>query len=311
VPRARLGSDGAPGESAVARFHRVNRLDWIGVAHNAALVAFERRLARGEVHGDVCAEILDMVAGGRYLPSTVQLGATELRTAASRTLSSRGACPPGAAAVRPVALMQSGEGLSPEASALVSEIYASAGSTLTASDLAVALLPILDRASQLSPIEADIVLAGASVAQASKEHWEVTLTDAFVASETDGILSSYGGCFAQYTTAVDGVSACMGLRQSPLVQPTTDGRHRRDGAPALLAAAYFGCPKPNRNEVVKQDVTGAIGGAIGAAWTGAGVVAGAVGGGVGMSTAEMLWQMGSAAWCYGSEAIKGTRIQPT
>lgn len=309
---ARVEGEGAAvKESARAKFHRVNRLDFVGVAHNAAVRQFMARVQRGEVHGSVCDEILTAVSQTAALPSGGQATAAQKRATARRVLTSMGTCATsGPARVHEAALMQSSGELSPGATALISGIDLAISSSATSQDLAAALLPILDQAAQLSPVEADIVAAGASVALASHENWETTVTDAYISSVTDGIVASYGDCFQYYSTADEGVSSCMGLHQSRLALPTS---YRGGGTagPVFQLAGFYTCPKPDPKEVIHTDFAGAIGGAIVTAWTGGGVIIGAFVAGTGASVGEMAWQLGVGGWCHAAAALKGSQIMPT
>jgi hypothetical protein len=87
--------------------------------------------------------------------------------------------------------------------------------------LALQLNPIVDAAYALTaPGETDIVLAGASVAQSSREYWEVRLIPSNCNAEIQDGVAQNGACLGLYSDANTAVLQCLGLREPKAIIPT-------------------------------------------------------------------------------------------
>lgn len=304
VSPERQSGDNQSGDQARARLHRTNPLDRVGEAHNRALAQYAERVRRGEVRGNQCEDILDFVTRQSYLPADMHVDGKELRASTARAMSSAGSCgTKGASLYHRTALGGPTDNLSAAAAALLGQIDAAIAGATSSGNLAIALTPIVDAAITLPVLEADVIRASASVALSSYEYWEATLTDAYVEQQTNSILATYGTCFRQYGYAEQAVLSCTGLAATRGELPISF--HAPGAVETPLRFVMVVCPKSNLSEVVHQDYVGAVGGAIASMWSGAGILAGAAGGAIGFSVAEMSWQMGKAAWCYGSAAVRG------
>lgn len=294
-----------PGESAREMFHRVNGMDGVGRAHNLAMDQYMRRVSEGKARGNLCDDILSFVVQASFLPADQRAGAEKVRMALSQ-VQNTGRCgqdgestnssPLHQSALRSTSTTQIPE-LSADANLLVSQMDYAVTTSATSTDLAGALLPVVYAANSLAPAEADIVDAAASVAQSSREYWEVTLTSDFILSQQQSINGSYGTCFDSHSDAETAVHACMGLYHSPLILPTTgDGPYLSHPNRVLLTQTT--CNYINMTETVHQDFIGGVMGGIGGAFVGGiGAFAGAVAGAAYTSSAEMMWQMGLSSYC--------------
>lgn len=308
-------------EDAKRKFHRNNRDDWVGVAHNAAMDHLHEKAATILKGPHVCDKIVDlMMEEGRSVSSAHKTQALSRR--AVETVMLRSACAGYFNArqgshVHPASYVQSEEQpLSPAASSLTDQISTATLTTATSGDLALQLNPIVDAAYGLTASgETDIVLAGASVAQSSREYWEVQLIPGNYSADITNAVTQNAACFSLYSDANTAVSQCMGLSEPQAVIPTG---FRRSGASESLfhLAQSEACWDQNMNlhEIGHQDFVGAVAGAITGFWTGGPAAVGeaALLGGGGLSAAELAWQIGKTAYCnYKTGGWNRPEPQPT
>lgn len=269
----------------------------------AHFLAQYTRIASG---ANVCDNIVDlMIEEGRSAPAARQMG--RISRQMIETALEGSACGPylstrSAAEIRPAAYRQStGQPLSAEAHSLYDQINHAMATTITSGDLAVQLFPILDAADALTATgESDMISSAASVAQSSREFWEVQLVPSnYSASIVDGT-NQYRSCFAQYSDAATAVLQCMGLSEPRVVVPTSLQGGDFASSPFRLVQSQA-CWDQNMNggEIVHQDFVGAFAGAVVGFWTSgpAGAAAGAALGGSASSAAEVAWQVGKTAYC--------------
>ena len=308
-------------EDAKRKFHKNNRDDWVGVAHNAAMDHLHAKAATILKGPDVCDKIVDfMMEEGRAVSSAHTTQALSRR--AVETVMLRGACGDYYSArqgspVHPASYMQSEEQpLSPAASSLTDQISTATLTAATSGDLALQLNPIVDAAYALTaPGETDIVLSGASVAQSSREYWEVQLIPSNYNAEITNGVAQNGACLSLYSDANTAVFQCLGLSEPKVIIPTG---FQQLGASASLfhLAQSQACWDQNMSltEIGHQDFVGAAAGAIAGFWTGgpAAIPEAALLGGGSVSAAEVAWQIGKTFYCnVKTGGWKSPRPQPT
>jgi len=293
-------------EDAKRKFHKNNRDDWVGVAHNAAMDHLHAKAATILKGPDVCDKIVDlMMEEGRAVSSAHKTQTLSRRAMETVMLSS--ACGDYFSArqgssVHPAFYMQSdAQPLSPAASSLTDQISTATLTAATSGDLALQLNPIVDAAYALTASgETDIVLAGASVAQSSREYWEVQLTPGNYNADITNAVTQNAACFGLYSDANTAVLQCMGLSEPRAIIPT--GFEWHGGSTSLFHLAQSqACWDQNMNlhEIGHQDFVGAVTGAIAGFWSGGPAAVGeaALLGGGGLSAAELAWQIGKTAYC--------------
>jgi hypothetical protein len=219
--------------------------------------------------------------------------------------------------VHPASYVQSEEQpLSPAASSLTDQISAATLTAATSGDLALQLNPIVDAAYALTaPGETDIVLSGASVAQSSREYWEVQLIPSNYNAEISDGVAQNAACFGLYSDANTAVLKCLGLSEPKVIIPTGFQQPGASASPFHLAQSQA-CWDQNMslNEIGHQDFNGAVAGAITGFWSGgpAAVPEAALLAGGALSAAELAWQLGKTYYCnFKTGGWKPARPQPT
>lgn len=312
-------ADQTGAERAKARFHAVNRADWVGVAHNEALDVYRARLRGGEAPKDMCSDLVDFLsderrARGRFDASAAgragRVGFTR------RFLATTGYCA-GRVSSGPLgeslSLAQSAD-VSPETYAMLEQVQSAVGSAGSSGELAMLLLPIVEGSVGLPNGESDVVGAAASVAQSSMEYWEVNL----IATIRD-YDAAYGTCMQSASSAEDGTQRCLGVSTTRLV-PTM---YRGAGMPRVQLAGMAGCPGISGQEIAMDDAKGAIAGGLAGFWLGtgggpaapatasAGAISGAFLGGAGNSIATFAVRWGITTYCVFSGGLKTSQPSPT
>ena len=285
-----------------AYFHANNRADWVGQAHNKGLADIYARLLKGHVSGNVCATIERLASSEERIPNGKEKGTDASRARIARaSLNATGLCDAAYAttgnrlsltSILPSS-MSSGaaEDISPEAQGVIDQIgnavlYATSSGTLAAN-----LNSILSQSPPLSPVDAEVVTAVASVSQSSFEYWESNIQPL-----TQQVTASYGGCLSQYYDETTALQTCMGIGSGP-AQPTR-WRNRPDAGQAKLASMYSrACQDVTAGDVGEADFVGAGLGAIGGIFGPPGILAGAAIGGLGSSALTGWYRVGRLVWC--------------
>ena len=300
--------------TAAADFHRTNPQDWVGQSHNRAMDAFFKRLATHHGRTDVCTNIRAVVADPTLLPAkhrsernaaAVAIGDRMLRDLGCPTVGQVGQVPVAAHATVTLAsahpedlrFVQSTT-LSPEAGSLVTQLADANSYATDPTDLANRYNAILPGTAVLSPVEAEVVNATASVGLYSMEYWSANL-DATRAATRD----AYGTCIQSYAETTDlGTTlwTCMGLAgpASTTLPVRFEGPARVGGLRLVIGA----CNAFSLSNVLKYDFTGAFAGGIMAAVTTTPVAPVSVPftafwSGFGASVGGGLWDAGADIWC--------------
>lgn len=170
-----------PTGGGAAAFHRRNRQDWAGKAHNQSMDLFRRALESGRyANTSMCDAYMDFVEHTDLAPAGAKpLSPQQRREAAALGLSLSGItdCPQKStgnlrmvAFAAPRALARSNS--SESAEDLLYDVEAAVDAATDANGLADALSPILDAADQLSDTDqTNAIYVAASVAQSSFEYW--------------------------------------------------------------------------------------------------------------------------------------------
>lgn len=276
--------------NAKAKFHAKNHLDWVGRAHNKALDDFAAMVTAKGPPKNFCAALIDFMSAAERLPSeNARTDATSRRATTVAGLRATGQCRGYFASIRSTAWLVAAaatDGLSEAATQLFARIEAANLAATSSSELAAYLTPILSEADPLEQADRDAVYAVASVAQASREYWEVEAEP--LARTVD---QTYGVCLGQYTDVVTALDVCMGIPNGGIV-PT--GYQGIDST----APVYFSYVQQQSTNceshmsgwsIAGSDIAGAIGGGmVGTFFTPIGTLLGAING-AGSASAINSW----------------------
>jgi hypothetical protein len=306
----RVGYDG-PQE--LAKFHRDNPQDWVGVAHNRALDAYFAKLAHGDVSRDVCHDLVSFMSEDARSPESAHTTRAQRRTAGQRAFARAGFCLDrfAAASASESAMLVQATAVSPATDSILTRINLATQAATSSADLAYRINQMAPEIWALPGAEASDTWAVASVAVNSSQYWEANQT-----SVNANVATAYAPCIQyQPTSPQTAASACMGLTvRAPITRTLFRGS---DGRSIFhLAQTYYYVPDPNcleffsARELVGADFTGAIAGGFmgmtvgalggpaypisGPASAAAGFVAGA---GV-TSGGDALWQAAQERWCH-------------
>ncbi len=214
----------APGRNAKEEFHAKNHMDWVGQAHNRALNEFFVIMKSGPDRKDLCTLMLKYMADEFRFQDGKPSGTAEDRQNAAKVGVSKGRICESrlgstektfgmlASVTRPASAPDE---VSPEASAIVTQIESAALTASSSLALAASLDNILAQSSGLIVDEVDAVYAIASIAMSSTEYWEANLVP-----QTDEVQATYGSCLAQFPDATSALNSCLGLNPPQLVTPT-------------------------------------------------------------------------------------------
>jgi hypothetical protein len=195
-----------PGTSAAAEFHRANRMDWVGVAHNRGLDVFRAELRAHKYRSlsQLCEGVLEMtLREGLRSPEHQQASAGERRSILQGVLPGMPGCneartsfapattPPGPSAVRfasyvPASASASLVPVVSVQSSLDQITYAVSVAT-DVNSLAIRLGEISSAARVLDAAGQQAVLGAASLALSSVEYWQANYS-AFEAE----VIAEYG-----------------------------------------------------------------------------------------------------------------------
>jgi hypothetical protein len=287
------------------QLHEQNTYDWVGVAHNKALDEFRNELRKpGILSRNMCAFVRSFSAqaerlpiGHRSLDSLVRDEVARKSLRSSKLCRShdlpvqrslfRNAVLTDGAAPRVIAAYS-------DADALFGQIEAAVDVAVDSYDLATRLAPLLEQTSALGESDQAIVGAVISVAQSSREYWEVNYS---VLVQEIG--NEYGACaIAQANAGVSEEEA-----QRFCMEGGREFYDTHDFAlpvePYLRIRLAFDINDDLRqgtNAIVGADVKGAIAGAISGFWTGVGAVGTAIVGAGSSSIAVGVGQAWSSYW---------------
>lgn len=246
LTRDDLSSGTAAFRRSAAELHRVNRMDWVGVAHNRMVEAATRELTTNRTNmRDLCSHMIEWVRQPGNLPSlSGQLSPDQVDAVAS-AIAAQPACARqlhhnetgliGATSTPSSARMQFVSLRSVDDAALLNgaldDIESALNSATTPGGLASSLSPIYDESLSMPDTLAQWTQTAIAIAQSSFEEWydndgaaQAAVYDP-IAAELDQCYSdpSYSGTFtdqndAQSYTCSDGrwlLSALRGRRSAP------------------------------------------------------------------------------------------------
>lgn len=302
-----------------ATFHRLNKFDWIGEAHNEGIDRLRREL-RAEVGvGSLCTAIERAAIAEATVRSDarrIQLDPRRLRIAVNATLTKRGCTTateidPTAWRYNSLGVSTAQESPSQHALALLASIEGAVLNASSPGHLSTALIPVLDSATILGGVDEELVHASASIAVASYEYWEAEWEAA--GADVD---AEYGACIlANEATMVDPITYCL---TGQVIVPTGGHRNRRHDAieyalggltvthilhrsklaSSRLANSSDPCfiPGATVRSWVKTDFIGAVGGFFGGLWAGPGALSVGLATGISSSAAHFAWDYAVATY---------------
>ena len=291
-------------KTAAADFHRNNPQDWVGVAHNRALAKFFAGLTK---RGDVCAQMRDIKSAADFLPPEHRTEHAAGAVVGREMLNDLG-CPQrvGQTIEGTVSLATDVSPLSTAAGAIITQLRYANTYAVDATDLANQYNAILPATAALTPQEAEVINATASVGLSSRQYWDAN-TPAAQASMT----SAYGDCVNYYAPSTDmstTIQTCVGITQ-PVPRTVLV---RFDGT-TLGGGLWFAQTKTgtcNANNVQVGKIAQADFEAGFAAGVGAFVLStpaapisvpvAAAAGAFGGSTANFIWNVVADTWCLAS-----------
>jgi len=298
-PRALAPAAPARSLTAAADFHRTNKHDWVGVAHNRVLDKFFAGLAKHHGPTDACAQLTALISDPEMVPAehraehTVAAMAIGLQALSNYCPEQVGQVAAGTVSLASFELAQSTT-LSPAAETIIAQLRAANASAANSTDLANQYNAILPASAYLSSGESDVVNATASVGLSSLEYWETNLTATQSTTQ-----SAYGGCIQASTTDVDGtILTCVGMTQpAPIVRVRFDGP-----SPNGLWLVQGTCVNGSFGGLLEVDFEAAAGAAVGAFIISTPVApvsvpVAAFGAAAGTSTAYAVWNSAKDIWC--------------